>query len=777
MSSNNKNYNFLVIILFLAIAISLAFHIFFRQDLDDGFSEIYFPFPDNLPNKVQLDENYDFSFSIRNLEAKPSTYEYNAKLELFNLYDVTEGIYKCAAKQRKKVNLKFAEGNESNSGKYLLNSALGNSGFIYSESDNYGMIGWENYNIQYKYRNALNTGSFTTIFHDENNTKYSFTIYDDASEVEFAYRDNGSIKRQRKRISNLKSENDVFINVSDGIKYYINEELIFSKNLDDITNGKIDFRMDSTYILINGLIAYRDSPIEVTHPEYIRDYNINSNLISKKITELRKKSEEDVHLLRTETDLNAVCESEACNELKLYLNNPQNTYSFGTGLEGDGKLLISLIEPDENQNFPSQAYLQNSTASELFWTDFTLKLDFQTFVQPHTFLIILDKNFMILFHCSDVYFIINDNGMTEMHRRASPVKVGVNELFLESKNTNIIVKINRMPIFNFKGNMHFKDISLYTKKSFISFGDIILTSREENCNSLAASIKCRQVYRIQSLRDVSQGSSMQVVSGPAKFSDEFWAIPFLGVYTLFENAADENSINDSLMRSLDYDIEVDPSLINEDIPSEKYLFDGRDAVLKGMQNYSFSFDFNALEGIGLLEASFHNIDGEKTAIFIFNQAGNEAYLFTNFNGEWLKDTVNVGKSDAHKLDIIYEDNRINYYFDWKKIFELGEVNMSNGFFSISTFNSHFDIKGMSLYDRSTKRRVPFLINADPCRLRKIKEILLDKNSLFLADGEMETINRSFNIEDDFDYGMLSVFLMQQEKESTSEIHFWVVSDE
>ena len=109
MYSNNKNYNFLVTILLLAIGISLVFHIFFSQDTDEGFSELYFPDPNNLPNDVSLGENYSFSFSVRNLEAKPATYEYDAKIELFNLYDVTEGIYKCAARQRKKVGMNFLE--------------------------------------------------------------------------------------------------------------------------------------------------------------------------------------------------------------------------------------------------------------------------------------------------------------------------------------------------------------------------------------------------------------------------------------------------------------------------------------------------------------------------------------------------------------------------------------------------------------------------------------------------------------------------------------------
>ena len=99
------NYNFFVAVLVAAIIVSLAFHIFFRQNTNASFTELYFPEPNKLPNEVQLGKNYSFSFTIKNLEGKPETYNYDAKLELFNLYDVTEGIYRCIAQQRKKVYL------------------------------------------------------------------------------------------------------------------------------------------------------------------------------------------------------------------------------------------------------------------------------------------------------------------------------------------------------------------------------------------------------------------------------------------------------------------------------------------------------------------------------------------------------------------------------------------------------------------------------------------------------------------------------------------------
>src|SRR3989344_7680796 len=113
MFGDSKDYQFFIIVLVAAIIISLIFHIFFRQDTEASFSEIYFPEPDNLPNGVFLGEKYNFTYLIKNDENKPSTYDYTSKLELFNLYDVTEGTYRCVAEQRKKVALEWEQINES----------------------------------------------------------------------------------------------------------------------------------------------------------------------------------------------------------------------------------------------------------------------------------------------------------------------------------------------------------------------------------------------------------------------------------------------------------------------------------------------------------------------------------------------------------------------------------------------------------------------------------------------------------------------------------------
>ena len=711
-------YRLLIIILMIAIAISIIFHIF-TYTAEAGFSELYFE--DNLPNLVNQNQTYNFSFAITNHEDRPTTYGYESKLELFNLYDVTEGIYGCAAKYRKKVIMEWLE----------------NDSELYTQSEDYGNIDWPYYSIQYSYSNLLEGGTFTTIFHN-NNTQYSFTIDEDASEVEFTT--NESI---RKKVM-LKPSNKILINVTGRIKYYINDELIFNKKIDMPANGKFDFKA-TTLPSLGNLVVYKDSPIEVTQAKYIREYDIDSSIILKRAEELRK----DIDLLRIPINI-----STENSTLSLFLNSPQDNFSINNPNFNALSILSSI---NTISTFQSQSYIQNSSEEELSWKNYTLDINFQIFTEPHTFIVSID-DFMILFHNSDIFLIDNST----IQRKTSPVKVGANQLQLNSRDNNIVVSVNDFPLFNVIKPLEFKNISLYAKNTIMAFGNILLIKK--GCNS----ISCRRIYRIESERHITQTREIGATTDPIPVSVELSAIPLLGIADIFK---EYNLLNTSSLL-LEYDIEIDPSLINGDIPSEEYVFNGKNAIVTNQGNYSFSFTFNILEGIGLLETSFHDDDGKKIATIILSQPENKTFLFTNLD-TILKRTadIDMDPQKRHRLDIVHEAGNSNFYFDGRNIFNNIAIDMSNGFFSISNFNTHIGIMDITLFDRTTRERVPFSINTDPCRLRKIDEILLDKNSLYLDAGEKTTIPNTFTIDGDFDYGLVSAYMPDKE------IHFWVTKND
>jgi len=691
-------FKLFVYILVSAIVISILFHIFTYQK-DEGFSELYFN--GNLPNYIDTNKTYDFSFTVANHEESAETFSYEAKVELYNLYDVTEGIYKCSAKNRKKVEMKWL-GNET----------------LYTESDDYGRIEWPHYSIQYSYTNLMEGGTFTTVFHNES-PLYYFTIHEDSSEIEF----NG-IRRK----ANLSASNNILINTTNGLKYYINDQLIFNESIDMPTNGWVDF--NSTIIpSVTNLVVYQDSPIQVVSGKYIRDYSIDSSVIMKKLEESNQK----ISILRHEINI---------SDNPDYYNDSELSILAGLNVSGI---------------FESRAYIQNTTVEALPWANYTLRMDFQPYTQSHNLLVVID-DIKILFSNSDVYLYSGSN----ISKAKSPVVMGANQLLLNSNDDNIEISVNNQPLFTIKKQIRFENISLYTKKTLMAIGNILVT--EKGCNKQS----CRRVYSVESERSITQRRDLKATSNPEEISAGLGVNPLLGIAAILSGYTPQNES----APSLDYDIELNPSVINENIPSEDYVFDGPNAAVNNKGNYSFSYTFSMLEGAGLLETSFHDTSGKKVATLILNQPENSSFLYTNTDQiSRSTATLDMDIASRHRIDFVYESGKLDIYINGKKIHGNIQADLSNGFFSISTLNTHFLISDITFFDRSTRERVPFSTNEDPCRLRKIEDISLGKEYLYLNNGENASIAKNFTIKNNFDFGKVSVNMTDKE------IHFWVIRND
>lgn len=795
MFGDNKDYNFFVIILVAAIIVSLAFHFFLGQDVDAEFSEVYFPEPDSLPNDVLQDELYNYSFTIANHEGVPFTYSYNTTLEIFNLYDVTEGIYKCAAQQRKKVYLKWVnESPASENSPFALDDITGFAAasddkeegpeIIFSESDDYAYIDWPHYTAEYSYENTLAAGAFTTLFHDNDYVKYSFTIYEDTGEVKFGYMDNGIMKYEVKKTGELGQSNEIVINATDKLDYYINRKLIFSMKIDNFTNGKFSFTANDTYVLLGGFVLYKDSKIQLTRSKNIRDYEIDNSLVFEKLEEIRTSSEDNYYLIRNITNAVVPCREQECISISSFLNAP-NTSLFKTvyGPLNETEI-IGLSQSRGQSSIRSFQYVQNSSAPELFWPNYTLKVHFETFVKFHTILFNFEDKLMVMLHENNAFFIELDDNETRIYRRTNYVEIGVNELSLESTDDLVILYLNQVPIFSTKRALNLNKVSVYTKNTLIALDDISAARKDKGCRAVSLSKECRRAFKIPAERRSSSVNQPRITAEPLILSAGLAAAPFLGAQLFDVNPSDGQYINDtfvnnlSLSRLIDYELDIDPSLINNEIPSERYNFDGRNARIANMANYTFSFNFDLLDGLGFVESSFFSDDKKSFIKFMLYRPLNELYLFRTSGASLLKDSIKLDKLEDknHNFEVKYENSTTTYYLDNKRVFDVEGFNISSGFFSISTLNTYADFRDIRIYDGASKRYIPYYINKDPCSLRKISEIIIDEGSLYLDEGENRNISRKFIIDMPFDYGRVNVNLAKPGV-NASEIHFWMVNND
>lgn len=72
-------YNILLGISLIAIIAVLI--LIFTTKTEESFTELYFEDHQNLPSQVNLNQNYQFSFSIHNLEQATTDYQYAVYIE------------------------------------------------------------------------------------------------------------------------------------------------------------------------------------------------------------------------------------------------------------------------------------------------------------------------------------------------------------------------------------------------------------------------------------------------------------------------------------------------------------------------------------------------------------------------------------------------------------------------------------------------------------------------------------------------------------------------
>lgn len=71
-------YNILIAISIIGIIVILV--LIFTTKTTESFTELYFEDHQNLPNEIELNQEYTFQFTIHNLENEATTYNYKVYL-------------------------------------------------------------------------------------------------------------------------------------------------------------------------------------------------------------------------------------------------------------------------------------------------------------------------------------------------------------------------------------------------------------------------------------------------------------------------------------------------------------------------------------------------------------------------------------------------------------------------------------------------------------------------------------------------------------------------
>ena len=801
--SDILNFRLLLTLAIIAILVSLVFHFFFVKNIAVDFTEIYFPEPDSLPGDVYLGQDYNVTFVVRNAGQNPTTLDVDAKIEFYKLYDVTEGIYKCVARQRQKAMLQWVQGNKSTfeylfAGPYDIEPEQAQipKAFI-TESSDYADIDWPYYTITYRFKEVLQSGNFSTYFHDNGTLKYAFVIYPGDPSIEAVYKSNGSIVSEWKslNLTPLKADNSVEIRYNETMSYYLNGEIVFNFTPDNATIGRPDFKAEDNIVVLGSLLMYKETPVEITEAGDIREYSINNKIILGIIENLSQEVNTDVPLFRQEQYYYFECPNDECDSLKAYLDGNYDVYKFNNHFgNASEENILGMLTPLEEQVYQSYYLSSNGTAKELDWENFTLRLSWQTFSRQKTFLLSLKNNLSILIRGTDIYVITNNETESVAYKVSNELEESApNELMIESWGGKLVFYMNKRPFHRINWKLSVGDFEMKVSNSFVIFSDIVVFNDQPGCKRISIDQACRIVYRQSTGRQLVQARPIRAVTTPVEISAELTMALFLAVGEFFQDEAatsreyagggNETGIVGTLPYQqpgltiadlLDYEIDIDASLINENIPSEKFVFAGPTAQVSNFENYSFSYSFYLLEGLGLLDTSFFQDDRLLLSVIISKQA-KEAYLFRNLYGTLTKDTasLNLTWNDRNNFDFVKEMNETTIYINRIPLFAFSEPNVSKGYFGISSYNTYVELTGINLFNKERQRRIQFNIDKDPCSLKKVGEVQMTKDSLYLGGGEAQSYHSTFRPEGDFDYGK-ATFTTTNEQGNQTEIHFWVI---
>ena len=235
--NENRLYNILIISLIIGLIITSIAVYYFRVHVygkPEYFSELYFPEPDNLPNKINLNTNYDYSFAIKSNEEYTKKYKYETGIELYNLYDFTEGKYHCLSKYRDKIYLDWTNASDFT----LINEPKKFEAIekMFVLPNYKKKINWPQYTVEFGFPPPTGVGQLVIFFRNETDMKYHITI-DEANNKTFFNQEQTSTG------VDLKSGNNKIrlIVKEDNIKLFLNSILVVNKQYSTLYNGQFGF--------------------------------------------------------------------------------------------------------------------------------------------------------------------------------------------------------------------------------------------------------------------------------------------------------------------------------------------------------------------------------------------------------------------------------------------------------------------------------------------------------------------------------------------------------
>lgn len=739
--------------LILGIIAAVILVIISRQP-PEPFSAVYFTNPDDLPNLVRIGNTYAFDYAIQSHENETREYDITTKLELFRLYDTTEGLYNCLSPYRHKIYLKWT--NETNLTHATIQDELELIPDLRIEPDHSNTINWNSYYFSADLGNAYGEGEFIIFFANENYTKYKISINQKENQSYFNDEAIGKI--------NMSNQNDkIRIEYKNQeLEFYYNNKLITRKKIEDATNGQFGFETRDTFVTLGGAKISRDQEIEVPDREHIWEYQIDTNLYYNLLGLARQNENKEILMvrnfisaetfqplpgLRTETPAETDEEGNiipipsgiSCyNEFACkYQSTNENNYQIE--LNNITSLLYSL----PRINYGNSFWLTPRTQEDkyIIWNNFDVNVNLQSFTGQDSMAVKFDEDFAVLITTNTFSAIIRtDKGIIIQQKPKNLQKYNDSNNIL---NENFTIKIRGSEVELIFGNdslivetnkdFNNSSIDLFHHNTFSSITKIEIKDSSEECNDSKYKF-CKLTYKFQ------QPTPRQSEQNPTDFG----------------TIKQEQIITDT-----------------EKILSRTLEFSGVATRIINKTNITFNANFIYLDGDGVIDFVYKDLDGNEKARVSVNMENNAIEL----NGTRQKTINQVLQKDAwHEITLkLLQDGWINVMHNRTDL-GLMPTGTNTGYFSIEQKNTYAEFRQVSIRDDVTGRTTNIPLLDDPCQLRLVYSKTIRQENFTLEPETRKEYKEFFKLNEFFDYGKVSITMNGSSNTNNTAlgIHFWMV---
>lgn len=711
-----------------------------------AFTELYFPQPEQLPNKARTGTPYSLSYTVQSSENATKAYALESTLTLYELYDETEGLYNCLRPYRKTIYLDWD--NRTNITHIYINKTSDLVPDFHTPPDLANPITWDEYHASTGFQRERGNGTFVLYFADANTTKYAITISTVTGEVLFDDTYLGRIALEKDQASIRIHYHDHQLDLS------INN---LNKTIKDInaTNGQFGFESRNVFVK-PGITTYKDQPLEIPDRGNIWNYNVDLDYYYGQLSaasKLAAPSKSTTRFYIDERNVSECFDDFSCN----YLSPRQAGYTL-SNYANITDLLLSLPTYEYGVTFWIRTVAINDTL--IPFESFTMTTSYQELFENDSITLLFGEEVAVMTTRDSINFIKRLEG--------GNITVQKTPLIADNASATVPVEINathnKITItvgnttvnYGLQESLLNKSFRTFHHNTYSSVQAITIKNRAEECTIPEPVTYCTLTLGYTAPRRAREPATEQYVTATTTKEPNL-------LQKLFA-PKQRNQTNTAVVPNETF------------IPAQTYTYNGPLTTIINITNVTFTTNYLALEGPGAVVIAYHTLQGMPAVTITSYPSRNQTVIIYEHDGVYENKTVEKRIEGFTPLALKIGEKTITVSQNRTTIASLRNINVRDGYFSLSTIDLHAELSGTALiYSDVSRRDLP--TGTDPCQLREVYQTALRDVRFAMAPGANHTFTDNFTLTSDFDYGKVSIALEGSSNTTEPlEIHAWLVRD-